>query len=35
MLELCFEIKDNLSLIDAGIQNKSEIEFEGVNIISG
>lgn len=35
MLELSFEIKDNLYLTDTGIQKKSEIEFEGVNIISG
>lgn len=34
MLELCLETKDNLYLIDTGIQKKSEIEFEGVNIIS-
>jgi len=33
MLELCFEIKDSLYLNDTGIQEKSEIQFEGV--ISG
>lgn len=34
MLELCFEMKDNLQ-IGTGIQKKSEIKFVGVNITSG